>query len=150
MENSMKTIESPSRAIKAQGYRLTRQRSLVVDILNESTEHLDAETIYQRAKERDARISLATVYRSLALLKQTGMVQEHNLGEDHGHFETTQPSPHYHFTCQRCGRVVEFEAPQVMEVARRLSDTLQVRVIQVQLLLRGFCCQCRPGEIEGE
>jgi Fe2+ or Zn2+ uptake regulation protein len=137
---------SPSTAvIRAAGYRLTRQRRLVVDILSESHEHLDAEAIYQRAKERDPRISLATVYRSLALLKQTGIVQEHSLGEGHGHFEAAQPAPHFHFTCRSCGKVIEFEAPQVLQVARKLGETMQLQVDEVQLLLSGFCSQCRPG-----
>ncbi len=69
------------------GQRLTRQRKLVLDVVSDSQEHLDAETIYQLARERDENISLATVYRSLAYLKATGLIQEHNLGEDHGHFE---------------------------------------------------------------
>jgi len=145
----MKTIHSPAGMIRSAGYRLTRQRQLVVDILAESHEHLDAEAIYQRAKERDPRISLATVYRALALLKHTGIVQEHSLGEDHGHFETTHLSPHYHFTCRTCGKVVEFKAPQVVDAARRLCENMQLQVVEIHLLLSGYCSQCRTGGTDG-
>jgi len=146
----MKTLHSPVGVIRSAGYRLTRQRRLVVDILAESHEHLDAEAIYQRAKGRDARISLATVYRSLALLKQTGIVQEHSLGEGHGHFEATQPSPHYHFTCRTCGKVVEFEAPQVLGAVRRLCGKMQLKVVEVHLLLSGYCSHCGIGRMDGD
>jgi len=132
------------------GRKLTRQRKLVLDILEESQEHLDAESIYAQAKARDANISLATVYRTLALLKETGLVQEHRLGEDHGHFETTQPTPHYHFTCLKCGRVVEFEAPQVMEVARKLCESKGLQVIDMHLLFSGYCWECREEDTNCE
>jgi Fe2+ or Zn2+ uptake regulation protein len=133
-------------SITTRGRKLTRQRKLVLEILEESQEHLDAESIYDLAKARDANISLATVYRTLALLKETGLVQEHRLGEDHGHFETTQPTPHYHFTCTKCGRVVEFEAPQVTEVARKLCESKGLQVIEMHLLFSGFCAECRGGD----
>lgn len=129
--------------IRSQGRRLTRQRQLVLNILKESREHLDAETIYQLAKARDVHISLPTVYRTLALLKETGLVQEHTLGEDHRHFETPPDIPHYHFTCQQCGRVIEFEAPQLSEVVQMLCQSQGLQVTSVHLLLSGKCDQCK-------
>lgn len=140
-------MPSPSiDTIRSQGRRLTRQRLLVLDILKESRDHLDAETIYHLAKARDARISLPTVYRTLALLKETGLVQEHTLGEDHRHFETPPDIPHYHFTCQQCGRVIEFEAPQVSEVVQMLCQSQGLQVTSIHLLLSGKCDRCRePG-----
>ena len=91
-------------AIRSQGRRLTRPWQLVLEILKENKEHLDAETIFERARERDARIGLATVYRTLAFLKEIGLVDEYQFGEDHGHFEAVQDDrPHYHFTWMNCG-----------------------------------------------
>lgn len=131
--------------IHARGRRMTRQRRLVLNILNESQEHLDAVTLYSLARARDPKISLATIYRSLAILKEAGLVQEHRLGQDHAHFETTQASPHYHFTCIKCGRVVEFETPLVMEAARKLCQSQGLQVLDVQLHFSGFCTQCVEG-----
>jgi Fe2+ or Zn2+ uptake regulation protein len=132
-------------SIHTHGRKLTRQRKLVLEILEESQEHLDAESIYAQAKARDVNISLATVYRTLTLLKETGLVQEHRLGEDHGHFETTQPTPHYHFTCLKCGKVVEFEAPQVREAARKLCESEGLQITDMHLLFSGYCKECRKG-----
>jgi Fe2+ or Zn2+ uptake regulation protein len=134
-------------AIHDQGRRLTHQRQLVLEILEESREHLDAETVYKRARERDARIGLATVYRTLAFLKEIGLVDEYQFGEDHGHFEAVQiDEPHYHFTCMNCGRVVEFKSPQVMNMARKLCESDGLQVVEVHLHLSGYCAQCRPAE----
>jgi len=127
---------------RARAHRLTRQRKLVLEIIKESQGHLDAETLYLQAKTRHAPISLATVYRSLAFLKDAGLVQEQRLGEDHGHFESAQTTPHYHFTCLSCGQVIEFEAPQVLELARWLSAKKNLQVTELNLHLSGYCAQC--------
>jgi Fe2+ or Zn2+ uptake regulation protein len=129
--------------LRASGRRLTRQRRLVFEIIQKNAGHLEAETIYQLAKKRDTRISLATIYRSLALLKEAGLVQEHSLGQGHGHYETVQPDPHYHFTCLKCERVIEFDAPQVAELAEALSQREGLQITEVHLLLNGYCAQCR-------
>ncbi len=129
------------------GRRLTRQRRLVLKVLEESQEHLDAEGLHDRAKALDPNISLATVYRTLVVLKEMGLVEEHRLGEGHAHFETTQKTPHYHFTCSGCGRVIEFDAPQVVEVLRRLSKQQGLQVTGAHLLVTGRCARCRE---EGE
>ena len=129
------------------GRRLTRQRRLVLKVLEESREHLDAEGLHDRAKALDPNISLATVYRTLVVLKEMGLVEEHRLGEGHAHFETTQKTPHYHFTCSGCGRVIEFDAPQVVEVLRRLSKQQGLQVTSAHLLVTGLCARCRE---EGE
>jgi len=130
-------------ALHASGRKLTRQRRLVMEVLEESKEHLDAETLHDRARARDPNISLATVYRTLAVLKEVGLVEEHRLGEGHGHFEAVQEDPHYHFTCLKCGRVVEFDAPQVMGVVHELSEQEGLRITNVHLFLSGYCAQCQ-------
>lgn len=128
------------------GRRLTRQRRLVLKVLEESQEHLDAEGLYDRAKTLDPNISLATVYRTLVVLKEMGLVEEHRLGEGHAHFETTQRTPHYHFTCRGCACVIEFDAPQVAEVLRQLSMQKGLQVTGAHLLVTGWCDRCRKEE----
>jgi Fe2+ or Zn2+ uptake regulation protein len=133
-------------AIHSQGRRLTRQRQLVLEILEESQEHLDAETVYARAKKRDARIGIATIYRTLAFLKSMGLAAEHQFGEDHGHFEAVQTDrQHYHFTCLKCGRVIEFQSPQVLNLARKLCAGQGLQVVEINLHFSGYCADCRPA-----
>ena len=126
--------------------RLTHQRRLVLEIIENSQEHPDAEAILLQARARDARISLATVYRALAFLKEAGLVQEHSLGQGHGHFEVAQSTPHYHFTCKQCARVIEFSAPEVIDIVRGLGEERGLQVTDVHLLLSGICDRCRSSQ----
>jgi Fur family ferric uptake transcriptional regulator len=127
----------------ASGLRATRQRQLLLDVIHESPGHLDAEAIHRRVQEREPRIGLATVYRTLALFKEMGLIQEQRLGEEHGHFETVSKEPHYHFACLKCGQVIEFDDPRIVDVVRALSKKEGLRVSDVHLLLRGYCAACR-------
>lgn len=130
-------------AFRAAGRRLTRQRRLVLRVLEESDGHLEAENVYLQAKARDTHVSLATVYRTLAVLKEMGLVEEHRLGEEHGHYEAVRDSPHYHFTCLDCGRVIEFDTPLVAQIKQELSAREGVRVTGAHLHLSGCCAQCQ-------
>jgi len=127
---------------RQRGLRLTTHRKLVLDILQESHEHLDAEMVYQRARRKDPNISLTTVYRTLALFKLLGIVEEHQFGESHGHFETTQNTPHYHFTCTECGRVSEFTIPEVDTLVHQLCQKDGFFLEGIKLELTGTCSTC--------
>ena len=129
--------------LRAAGRRLTAQRRLILQVLEESSAHLDAETLHEQVKARDPDVSLATVYRTLAVLRELGLLEEHRLGEDHGHYETVRDEPHYHFTCLRCGKVIEFDTPLVAQIERELGEQEGVRVVSSHLLVSGYCVQCR-------
>ncbi|MBN1437945.1 MAG: transcriptional repressor [Anaerolineales bacterium] len=132
-------------AVRRQGLKLTRPRQVILEVLENDRGHLDAETIYRKAKDKDPRIGIATVYRTLALLKRLGLAEEHDLGEDHGHFEAVDGTkPHFHFTCLRCGKIIEFESPQVMRLSQNLCEKEGLLVLEVHLRLSGYCRQCRP------
>jgi Fe2+ or Zn2+ uptake regulation protein/Fe2+ transport system protein FeoA len=143
----MDKTQPVNEAVQQRGVRLTPRRQLVLEILQESHEHLDAEMVYERARRKDPNISLATVYRTLALFKLLGVVEEHQFGESHGHFETVQSDPHYHFTCVECGQVSEFSAPEVDVLAQRLCQEAGHTLKQVKLELNGVCsaCQVKQG-----
>ena len=125
------------------GRRLTSQRCLILDVLKESDEHLDAEAVHERARMRASGLSLATVYRTLTLLKEMGLVEEHHLGEGHSHYEAVQEGPHYHFTCRRCGKVIEFDTPLVAKIERELREREGVEIRSAHLHLTGYCEACR-------
>ena len=134
-------------AFRAAGRRLTSQRRVVLRVLEESDGHLEAEEVYIQAKARAPTISLATVYRTLAVLKEMGLVEEHHLGEDHGHYEAVRDSPHYHFICLGCGKVIEFDTPLVAQIGQELSTREGVRVTNVHLHLNGYCAQCQTKAV---
>jgi Fe2+ or Zn2+ uptake regulation protein len=135
--------DSLQEAFREAGRRLTSQRRLILDVLKESDEHLEAEAVHDTAKKRAPGLSLATVYRTLALLKEMNLVEEHRLGEGHSHYEAVQEEPHYHFTCQRCGRVIEFETPLVARIRHELCERKGIQVTRAHLHLTGYCRDCR-------
>src|ERR1700755_2301446 len=97
----------------SRGIRLTRQRRIILEIIETAKQHLDAAQILRKAAKVDATINRVTVYRTLALLKRQGLVDEldllHVKGE--GHFYERRPQrDHLHMTCLRCGKVQEFES----------------------------------------
>ena len=132
-------------ALRSAGRRLTSQRRLILKVLEESDGHLDADALYDRVKARDPDVSLATVYRTLALFREIGVVEEHRLGEDHGHYEAVRQEPHYHFTCLGCGQVIEFDAPLVVQIEQALSERTGVRVTDTHLHISGYCAECKEG-----
>ena len=99
-------VDSIKGSLKEKGVRLTRQRSLLLELIDKSGEHLDAERLYQLAKLRDPKLNRVTVYRTLKLLKQGGLVDELDLmhyGGDQHYYETRMKQEHAHVICLRCG-----------------------------------------------
>jgi Fe2+ or Zn2+ uptake regulation protein len=140
MSNSGQRLQD---ALRGAGRRLTPQRRLILQVLEESNGHLGADALYDRVRARAPDVSLATVYRTLAVLREIGLVEEHRLGEDHGHYEAVRQEPHYHFTCLRCGKVIEFDTPLLAQVERNLHEQEGVQVTSTQLHVSGYCAQCR-------
>ena len=130
-------------ALRAAGRRLTPQRRLILQVLEESEGHLDADALYNRVKARDPNVSLATVYRTLTVLREMGLVEAHRLGQDHGHYEAVHKEPHYHFTCMRCGKVIEFDTSLMAQVEQELCEQEGVHVTNAHLHVSGYCAQCR-------
>ena len=131
------------KALRAGGKRLTPQRRLILSVLQESDEHLDAEMLYDRVRAREPDVSLATVYRTLAVLQELGLVEAHRLGQDHGHYEATHDVPHYHFTCLSCSEVIEFDSPLVAQIEQALCAQKGVQVVESLLHVSGYCAACQ-------
>lgn len=137
-------------AIKERNLRMTNQRRQILQVLEASDEHLDAEAIYDLVRKKNPRVSLATVYRTLALFKELGLVSEHKLGEDHSHFETAQEEPHYHFTCLSCRKIIEFSAPEIDEKLLPRIEKQGLKIDEVHLIISGYCADCQANLIEGK
>ena len=91
-------------SLKERGVRITRQRQILLDLIDNSGEHLDAEHLFQLAKLRDSKLNRVTVYRTLKMLKESGMVDELDLmhyGGDQHYYETRLKQEHAHVICLR-------------------------------------------------
>lgn len=127
------------------GQRLTSQRRLLIDILSNAQGHLDADELYRQARERDPRISLSTVYRTLRLFKEAGMVDERRLGEGHHHYERKGEREHHHIVCLDCGKVLEFESPLTDRLKEEVSSMSGFEVLSAEIYMDGYCNLCRRG-----
>src|SRR5580658_2474150 len=94
--------------------RLTAQRRLLIDIIQNANRHLDAAALLEAARKRDPRVNRATVYRTLSLLKRLALIDELDLmhleGEKH-YYEAKTQSDHLHLACFRCGKIMEYVSP---------------------------------------
>ena len=136
-------VERAQRVFQQSGMRLTPQRRVILEVLDDTSIHLDAEGVYQLAKDRDPRISLATVYRTLAALTELGLIHQRHLSRDdqRGYYEIADRQ-HYHFTCLRCSRVIEFDTPLMTQLQQDIAEEWGVQVIQGRLYLEGYCAVC--------
>jgi Fe2+ or Zn2+ uptake regulation protein len=131
-------------SLRASGRRITAQRKVVLEVISASEEHLDAEAVYARARKRDPKISLATVYRTLAVLKTEGLVEQRYVARSHEreYYEPVGAREHYHFTCRKCGQAVEFESTRVQEMRFEVQQSLGAEVTGACVCLEGICHSC--------
>lgn len=125
----------------------TSQRRLLLNVMQEADKHLDAKELYRRASERDASISLATVYRNLQLFKEQGLINERHLGQARCFYEVKQPGEHQHLVCESCGQVIEFESPLIRKLVAEVQRRNSFTVTNVELYLEGYCDNCKEGGI---
>jgi Fe2+ or Zn2+ uptake regulation protein len=130
--------------LHARGKRLTPQRRAILDILESSGEHLDAQNIWMRAQERDEHVNLATVYRTLNVLKRMGLVEQRYFAREHKReiYESAAKPEHYHFTCLGCGAVVEFQTHHVMAARRTLEREHGLELSHACVCFEGYCREC--------
>jgi len=134
--------------LHSQGMRLTGQRKLILQVLEDAGGHLDAESVFERAHKRDERVSLATVYRTLELLKKMGLVDQHYTSREHLRevYEPVGANEHYHFSCIKCGRVIEFQSPMIDRARKQLTQELGIQVLHACACFEGYCASCSPEE----
>jgi Fe2+ or Zn2+ uptake regulation protein len=131
--------------MKAKGLRLTGQRKALAELLEAAEEHLDAESVYQRAKLKDGTIHRATVYRTLNKLKKLGLVDELDLMHVSGerHFYEIRPSTlHIHLVCTACKGVEEPSETFWEDLKRRVRSDNGFQPEVVRIEMAGVCKAC--------
>jgi len=132
--------------LRDEGLRVTPQRLLVLQVLQETEEHLDAEAIHARAREYDPNVSLATVYRTLSKLKEMGLVEQRYFAREHKreYYEVTSKEEHYHFTCLGCGAIIEVHTPRIAQAREELAEELGLVFTHACICFEGYCPSCAP------
>jgi Fur family ferric uptake transcriptional regulator len=123
--------------------RSTQQRQLVLGIIGRAKGHVDADEIYRRARQKLPSISLSTVYRSLQLFKDLGLVEEHQLDGARRYYESAPRSSHHHMVCLGCNQVFEFTCPSTERMKSKLKREGGFKVTGVDVRLVGYCPKCQ-------
>ena len=137
-------LTSSRRALNAAGMRVTNQRALIIEIIRQG--HMDADEIYIRAREKEPRISLSTVYRALQMFKKLGLVEELHFDEAHHHYEVKPSAEHHHLLCLGCGRVIEFRYPISRYIKRNVNEARDFDIAVTEVSVTGYCAECRQRQ----
>ncbi len=141
-------VEGPlERGLHLDGRRLTPQRRLILDLFEQigGGTHLSAEDVHRLLVDSKARVSLATIYRTLRLLVEMGFLQELELSDGGRRFELSSGDhgDHHHLICVRCGRTEEFESSEVLEAGCEAAKRFNFELIESSLTVRAVCPNCR-------
>lgn len=117
------------------GMRMTGQRRIIARVLSVSEDHPDVEELYRRASQVDPNISLATVYRTVRLFEEAGILQRHDFGDGRARYEETPEEHHDHLIDMRSGRVIEFHDDEIEEIQERIARRLGYRLIDHRMEL---------------
>jgi Fur family ferric uptake transcriptional regulator len=143
-----------SRFIAERGLKQSRQRDTVAEAFFAATGHVSAEELVERARAVDGRVSVATVYRTLKLLGESGLATARDFGEGQTRWEAALGRHHDHLVCTRCGVIVEFANDEIERLQARVARQRGFEVESHRLELYGRCAECRragagkagPGE----
>jgi Fur family ferric uptake transcriptional regulator len=136
-------------ALEGRGIRLTRQRRILLEVMDQAEQHLSADSILERAQKIDPRVHRVTVYRTLEMLKRQGLLDELDLLHIHGHrhfYESHGPRDHIHVACLRCGKVREVESDLFEQLKRQIERDTGIQITVTRTEIGGYCDACRPGK----
>lgn len=116
---------------------MTDQRRVIAQVLSEATDHPDVEMVYQRAVQRDSRISIATVYRTVKLFEEASILERHDFGDGRARYEERPEEHHDHLIDVKTGEVVEFSNDDIERLQQEVARTLGYRLVDHRLELFG-------------
>ncbi|HTK72561.1 MAG TPA: Fur family transcriptional regulator [Croceibacterium sp.] len=119
------------------GLRITEQRRVIARVLSESEDHPDVEQLHRRASAIDPKISIATVYRTVRLFEDAGILDRHDFGDGRSRYEATPEAHHDHLIDVETGRVVEFVDPELEALQRQIAEKLGFRLVDHRMELYG-------------
>src|ERR1700730_3694561 len=143
--NTAETTGKLQQAVAVRGIRMTRQRRVILQVMDDAEQHLDVDQILARAQKLDSAVHLVTVYRTIDLLKKQGLIDEldllHLRGDRH-YYETHGPRDHIHVACLRCGKVREFESRLYEQLKDQIARDCRMKVTVSRTEVGGYCAEC--------
>ena len=145
------TMEDLKQKLAERQHKMTPQRQTVLQIfLDHPGEHLSAEDVHDILREKKAEIGLATVYRSLELLSDLGILQKMEFGDGCSRYEVNATDPnrhhHHHLICTKCGKVEEFDEDLLDDLERDIEQKIGFHTLDHQVKFFGVCKECQDKE----
>jgi Fe2+ or Zn2+ uptake regulation protein len=141
-------VQESRRRLQAQGGRMTAQRRLILQTLEELCDHPTAEELFALIRERDASLHLSTVYRTLRWLEQENLISTRVFDEERrqDRYDAAYPFEHHHFICTACKRVIEFDSP-LMDGLKMEFEWRNGAVVELSsTTLYGLCADCKEKQ----
>jgi Fur family ferric uptake transcriptional regulator len=133
--------------LRDKGYRFTKQRKATVEaIIANQGKHMSAEEIYLEVKKTCPEIGLATVYRTMILFEEAGMLNRHNFDDGRNRYELNNPEEdhhHHHLVCIKCGSVTEVEEDLLDLLEEKIEKQHQFEIVDHKVKFTGYCKDCR-------
>lgn len=143
-------LDTLVQCLKGRGYRITPQRVAVLKIMLSSEEHPSAEEIHARVQVDYPMTSLATVYKTLALLKEMGEVTEISLGHGGSRFDGHQTQPHAHLICLKCQKIQDVDIATLETLSRNVQESTGYIIVNQRFDFFGICLECQNTPPDGE
>jgi Fur family transcriptional regulator, ferric uptake regulator len=130
-------------ALWEMGYRLTPQRQLIVDALQDSEGHISAEEIHDQVKAKYPHVNISTVYRTLELLKSLGLVTETDFGGGRFRYHPADKGHHHHLICEQCNSAIDIDEAAFSQLKRTLFKDYGFKANLNHFAIFGRCAKCR-------
>jgi Fur family ferric uptake transcriptional regulator len=147
--NTPETTGKLQQNLAERGIRMTKQRRVILQVMDAAEQHLDVDQILSRAQKIDSGVHLVTVYRTIDLLKKHGLIDEldllHLRGDRH-YYETHGPRDHIHVACLRCGKVREFESRLYEQLKEQIARDFNMKVTISRTEVGGYCNDCLAAD----
>ena len=129
--------------LRQHGYKLTRQRRVVIQAIASTQDHLTPATIYDKVHQNHPNIGFATIYRTLEILSKLGLICELHAGGSCRGYTISAPGHHHHLICSHCDRVIDFSGYELVEMQQSLSKETGFRIDGHLLEFTGLCRACQ-------
>ncbi len=141
-----RSLEEKNEALHHRGYRLTPQRHLVLQLLQESNNHLSIEQLFHQVKQRYPNVSLSTIYRTLDLLKELKFVRETLFPGEQIKYELFSEETHHHLICQRCQATIHLTHPLQEDLLSAIQTEHHFHQVKMDVMSIGYCDSCWQQE----
>ena len=146
MEQRRESTGDMREKLRKLGYRMTPQRAVVLSAIENSQDHVTAEEIYAQVAGKCPRLNISTVYRTLELLKQVGLLYEINFGEGRVGYHPEDKGHHHHLICRKCGAIIDVSESVMFPIEAILLQAFNFKADLKHMAIFGLCENCQKGK----